>query len=307
MYHRFPVDNDLSTNLKHISYVIISDCLKHDTIAVHCFQRKLLQFLQSKLPVRQLIYYSDCAASQYKNRKNFLNLAYHEEDFGLKAEWHFFGTSHGKGPCDGVGGTVKRLVARPSLQRPYEGQIQTPQQLYEWAKINIPSVEFAFIRTEEVENEGDFLKDRFELSRQIAGTQKLHAFIPISRSKTELHVKEYSSLQTATKVRISNTPIEDFPCFDDINGFVTCAYDGKWWLAYVLEKLSRADEVKLKFLHPAGPSQSFTYPPQTDELIIPCKTLLTKVSPTTATGRTYSLTSKEMNNALTKLNFFSSN
>jgi hypothetical protein len=57
-----------------------------------------------------IIYFSDGCAAQYKNRKNFLNLCNHDADFGLPAEWHFFATSHGKGPCDGVGGTVKRLA-----------------------------------------------------------------------------------------------------------------------------------------------------------------------------------------------------
>ncbi len=50
-----------------------------------------------------------------KNCKNFLNLCHHKEDFEIDAEWNFFSTSHGKGPCDGVGGTVKRLAAMASL------------------------------------------------------------------------------------------------------------------------------------------------------------------------------------------------
>ena len=38
------------------------------------------------------------------NCKNFNNLHHHMENFvGISAEWHFFATSHGKGPCDGVG------------------------------------------------------------------------------------------------------------------------------------------------------------------------------------------------------------
>ena len=73
-----------------------------------------------------IYYYSDGAASQYKNRLNFLNLCYHESDFGIKAEWHYFATSHGKSACDGVGGTVKRLAARASLQMIYNDQIMTP-------------------------------------------------------------------------------------------------------------------------------------------------------------------------------------
>ena len=30
--------------LKHLSYVVFSDCLVHDTVAVHLFQKKLVKF-----------------------------------------------------------------------------------------------------------------------------------------------------------------------------------------------------------------------------------------------------------------------
>ena len=109
---------------------IISDCLHHDTVAVlvsKTFYRTLEKAVL--FPSRKFFYASDGAASQYKNRKNFINLCHHEEDFGVAAEWHFSATSHGKGACDGVGGTVKRLAARTSLQRPYDQQIMTPRQL----------------------------------------------------------------------------------------------------------------------------------------------------------------------------------
>ena len=97
---------------------------KHDTIAVHLFQKVLIEFLTNKIEKPQkIIYFSDGCAAQYKNRKNFVNLCHHEEDFRISAEWHFFATSHGKGACDGVGGTVKRLAARKSLRRPYSDQI----------------------------------------------------------------------------------------------------------------------------------------------------------------------------------------
>lgn len=45
-----------------------------------------------------------------------LNLRYHLKDFGLHAEWHLFASVHGKGPSDGLGGTLKRLAAKASLQ-----------------------------------------------------------------------------------------------------------------------------------------------------------------------------------------------
>ena len=67
----------------------------------------------------KIIYVSDGCAAQYKNRKNFINLCYHMDDFGVPAEWHFFATSHGKTAADGVAGTLKRLATKASLQNPH--------------------------------------------------------------------------------------------------------------------------------------------------------------------------------------------
>ena len=57
-----------------------------------------------------------------------------------------FVISYGKGPCDGVEGTVKRLAARASVQRPYENHIQTSLQLFEWVTDNIKGVHFAMLQ-----------------------------------------------------------------------------------------------------------------------------------------------------------------
>lgn len=146
--HPFVVYYGTSGVLHHLCYAIISDCLNHDTVAVHLFQKKLINFFQEKfgtLPAK-LFYFSDGAA-QYKNRKNFVNLCYHEADFQVPAEWHFSATSHGKGACDGIGGSVKRLAARTSLQRPYDQQITTPRQLFEWATEGFPGVYFEYCTT----------------------------------------------------------------------------------------------------------------------------------------------------------------
>ena len=160
-----------SNELRELSFVIISDCLHHDTIAVYTFQKSFINFLKTFLPTHlhpsKLIYFSDGAASQYKNRKNFSNLCFHQEDFGISAEWHFSATSHGKGACDGLGGTVKRLAARASLQRPYNNQIMTPRQLYEWASTTIHAVHFSYLTVEDYTREAEQLEQRFTLSRTI--------------------------------------------------------------------------------------------------------------------------------------------
>lgn len=104
---------------KHTSVLIVSEKTTHDTSSVHLVNSKLIVFLKAKFGVenvKKIYYYSDGAASQYKNRYDFINLAHHRKDFGVDAEWHFSATSHGKGACDGLGGTVKRHARRSSLQ-----------------------------------------------------------------------------------------------------------------------------------------------------------------------------------------------
>ena len=86
-------------------------------MAVHLYETRLLNFLKLTHQVTKIFYFSDGCAGQYINCKNFLNLCHHKQDFEVDAKWHFFATSHSKGPCNGIGRTVKRLAARASLQR----------------------------------------------------------------------------------------------------------------------------------------------------------------------------------------------
>ena len=44
----------------------------------------------------------------------------------------FCATSHGKGACDGIGGTVKRAAHSESLRRPYANQILDVESLYKY-------------------------------------------------------------------------------------------------------------------------------------------------------------------------------
>ena len=61
--------------------------MKHDTVAVHSFQSVVLEYLKEQIPgLLNIIYFSDGAASQYKNYKNFANLLHHNEDHGVDAE-----------------------------------------------------------------------------------------------------------------------------------------------------------------------------------------------------------------------------
>jgi hypothetical protein len=70
-------------------------------------------------------------------------------------------------------------------------------------------------------------------------------------------------------------------------------YDNFWWLGCVLSVSEESNDVKRSFLHPHGPSASYINPAMPNILRLPQSAILAKVSPNTARGRTYTLTSEE--------------
>ena len=282
---------DQNKERQHSSYVVISECNNHDTVAVHLFQRHLIEHLKSKHQVTKMIYFSDGCAGQYKNCKNFINLCYHLEDFAVPAEWHFFATSHGKGPCDGVGGVVKRQAAKASLQRVFNEQITTPLQLFTFCQTQLQGITFRFLTTKDWSDEDSLLQERLSRAKTIAGTQRLHSFVPIST--TALHVREYSASCDVYTENVQ-VAVSDNVNICDVKGYATAVYGGNWWVAYVTGTDPEMQEVTLSFLHPHGPSKSFYYPHKPDILTVHISDILTLVDPVTSTGRTYSLTDNEM-------------
>lgn len=62
-------DNELQT----VSLVVVAESLAHNYVSVYLFQMKLFEFLRSKFDaIDKVTFFSDGAASQYKNKKNFL-------------------------------------------------------------------------------------------------------------------------------------------------------------------------------------------------------------------------------------------
>lgn len=57
----------------------------------------------------------------------------------------FFAKSHGKGPQDGVGGTMKQIAARKSLQSPINEQILHLEQLLKWLDENVHGIKYIHV------------------------------------------------------------------------------------------------------------------------------------------------------------------
>ena len=98
---------------------------------VYNIQNKIINNIKKNVSgIKNIQYFTDGCAGQYKNCKKICNLTYHSNDFELQATWNFFATSHGKQPCDGIGGTVKRIAAKASLQRTLKNHILTPKAMF---------------------------------------------------------------------------------------------------------------------------------------------------------------------------------
>jgi len=173
----------------------------------------------------------------------------------------------------------------------------TPHQLFEFAVSEIPSVKFFYATNDEYLEQVSFLKNRFASTRTIAGTHRLHSFIPISSEIIE--VSDFSGCPDKRQERVTMAASSSSTVsFAAINGYVTVLYDGFWWLASVIKSMQETEEVEVNFLHPYGPSRSFSYPSPPDLLCISYHDILTtSVNPTTATGRTYTLSEREMEDA----------
>jgi hypothetical protein len=107
---------DEKNELQHKSFVFLSSNLDHGSQFVRAAQMKLVPYLKTLIKVKKIIYWSDGAASQFKNKWNFFFLSLHKKNFGMLAEYNFFATAHGKGAVDGVGATVKRILRLQSFK-----------------------------------------------------------------------------------------------------------------------------------------------------------------------------------------------
>lgn len=200
--HPFSIYYKEGDILKTISLVIVAESLEHNIVSVHLFQTKLFTFLTDKFGnIGKIYFFSDGSAAQYKNRKNLLNLCEMEERYGFKAEWHFFGTYHGKSPCDALGGTIKRMASRESLKHETDGHIDTAKKLFDFIQKTQCAINTVFCSQDDHDSMALDLKDKYDNIPTIAGTQKFHAFIPDGVTHS-LKCKKVSASESFTVAKL---------------------------------------------------------------------------------------------------------
>ena len=108
-------------------------------------------------------------------------------------------SSHGKGACDGLGGTLKSLAARASVQRT-TNPIQTPKELFEWANKALNDISLQFVTNEDYIKEEKKLETRFKMALTVKGTFKYHCVIPITEKKAT--AKHFSLQKHSAVVKV---------------------------------------------------------------------------------------------------------
>ena len=275
---------DDTGDLQCQSFCVVSDDHSHSAVTVHKFLSDLIHcHLRVQFPqLKKIHYFSDGAASQYKNCKNFTNLCYHKDDFGIVGEWNFFATSHGKSPCDGIGGTVKRLVRRASLQAASSGHILTPEDFYNWCTTNIHNITFRYITTEQIQTHESKICERMANAKTLTGSRSHHKFVPINDHDLRmfrLSADDSSTLINATKTQDLNipnsfTPVD--PSKLNAGKFIAAVYDDAWYIGLIESVSTIHEDAMIKFMHrrPAPDSNTFFWPNRDDCCNVPYNHIL---------------------------------
>ena len=113
--------------------------------------------IQELAPNVQLInYVTDGGPSHFKNRRNILNLTFHDVDFEVPGVWSFSATSHGKGPVDGLGAALKSTATRYLLRHGPTEAFKSAKGFYEFSKQRQDStgnpIELLYVRSEQIMN-----------------------------------------------------------------------------------------------------------------------------------------------------------
>jgi len=166
--------------LKSASYAVVSSELEHNKESVYMFNKVILNdFVKNdSVKIDHIYYWTDGCGAQFKNKYTLSNLFHHSTDFGCTAEWNFFETAHGKGPVDGIGGSVKRSVWRCTMQG--KDSPSDARAFFKIAEREAKSVRIIYVDKEDISKTIDSvgMNDRWASSKAIPGTRRFHHFKP---------------------------------------------------------------------------------------------------------------------------------
>ena len=189
------------------------------------------------------------------------------------------------------------MIVRASLQRPVENQILSFKAVEEFCKSAIPGTTFIVIDKEDMKAVRENLNSRYNLGSTVPGTRSCHHMVPTS--KYSIQGKQLSS---DSVLFLDHTflemPKETYDIVGALkkNDYITCFFDGFWWLALIESINTDEKDLTCKFMHPHGPAKQFYWPCSDDRGYIPCDKIIMKIATpsTSINGRQYFIKEDEL-------------
>ena len=226
----------MSDDLEKECVTVTSEASDHSHIAAMTCIGKVIDHLQQKFPdnsFQNVHIWSDGCASQFRSRFVFMLLTYFNKEKNIT--WHYNERHHGKGPMDGIGGSLKNLVFR--AVKSGKVVISSPKEFSLYADSTIPGISSLYLPESEVVEEPESVRS----APAIQGTLKIHKVERRFNSAGICQLKFYALSQDETPFYTHwyrhDSDSEVCGHEDDASDCNTCSYchieyadDGSEWL-----------------------------------------------------------------------------
>ena len=153
-----------------------------------------------------------------------------------------------------------------------------------------------FVDTDDIKSAKSKLETRFLEAKTIKGTRQFHRFSPQANKtmlvyKTSEQTEDPQSVQMISDKSPTNEHIEILEI--SVNSYVSCVYDGKWWVGLIGEISDEYGDYKVKFMHPNGPTRQYYWPEKEDTCWVAVEDMLCLIETpllTSSSSRKYGIT-----------------
>ena len=165
--------------------VVISPILTHGSTAVKMFSKVVMDDLSSRFSFTKVFQMTDGCSAQYKSKRPFLHISSQRD---VEVERSYFGSGHGKGPCDSTAAVVKQACYKAVKNE--KAIIKDAQDM------------FAFLQKNKTLPEAKELHDDSEHSHVF----RKFFFVGTAETEPEIKVNTFKGTRSVHTVRSTGTP-----------------------------------------------------------------------------------------------------
>ena len=238
-------------SIQHESHVYMSASTAHSPTTVVAILQKLNVML-SPLDLDCIHYVTDGPSSQYRNRTICHIVGNHKFYFGCEATWTYHEVGHGKGPCDGIGGTIKRKMKDATNQD--KANIQSIDDALKFLSEQDSTIKVYSYDDTALEEAAELIKEADPAS--VPGIAAIHALIP-GASPGTLLMRETSCFCQGCRsgnlcngwksapIKVQENAVPKNPIYTTKGRFMAVLYKGKSGETYYMGQVVK-DEPKRK-------------------------------------------------------------